>query len=111
LALTKWPPDSPALFLLLQWLSPSPFIGFILWLIITILSIFLLLNNSKKAYLWLVNALGFLIFIPSFLLPNAKIYDFLAQPQIIQELNLAKNSYTILDKQGVYKLIRLKLSK
>jgi 4-amino-4-deoxy-L-arabinose transferase-like glycosyltransferase len=159
-------------------LSPSPLIGLLLWLIITILSIFLLLNNSKKAYLWLANALGFLIFIPSFLLPNAKIYDFhaqlplrnlaltinqiqqpqekilligfirpslvfytrqpinffnsipeaitylnqqnlnqnqscliIAQPQIIQELNLAKNSYTILDKQGVYKLIRLKLNK
>lgn len=59
--------------------SHTPVIACIVWLIMAILSIILLITKSKKSYLWLTNALGFLIFIPTFLIPNAKIYDIHAQ--------------------------------
>ncbi len=155
-------------------LSHTPEIACIVWSIMAILSIILLLNQSKKSYLWLTNAVGFFLFIPTFLIPNAKIYDLnaqlplrnlattikqiqqpkeeilligfirpslvyysqhpvkffnsnseaityinekninknqsfliIAQPNRIKELNLAKNSYQIIEKQGVYQLIRL----
>lgn len=156
-------------------LSPTPEIASILWILMAIVSIILLFKTQQKSYLWLTNALGFLIFIPTFLLPNAKIYDLdaqlplrklgltiqqmkqtqeevlligfirpslvfysqhpvkffnstsealsylnhatnqgansfliIAQPEKIAELNLTKNSYDLIDQQGVYQLIRLR---
>lgn len=60
-------------------LSHTPLIACLLWSIMAILSIIFLLHKSKKSYLWLTNTLGFFLFIPTFLLPNAKIYDLNAQ--------------------------------